>query len=599
MIKFENNTPISSQFDDIYFSPEDGMAETRHVFIDGNNLNARFRALRPQQIFTIAETGFGTGLNCLIAAQEFLDTAPETAELFIYSFEQYPLSIDEIKTSLNNFSTQFQNLFDTLIDQYPLRVGGWHKIILHSRVTLILIFDDMNHAIPLVSTPIDAWFLDGFAPSKNPSMWSDILFSSMARLSHQHTTASTFTSAGLVRRGLESSNFHVTKTKGFGRKREMICANFKGINEYTRIKNTPQNIAILGAGLAGLNIAHLLHRDEHMITIFESHSVASQASGNPCGLYNPRFTSQRDHHAEFYASAFSRAYNQFKTISKSDNINFNPCGAFHFITDDDKQKRFQNCLSSWSWHESEATILSANEISNRTEFTVTHDALFLNYSGSVSPKLYCETLVKPFVKPFKIKDKSISSITESNSGWMIDGEYFDIVIYAGGVLGRDLISALPLQSVRGQVTFATLNSDHKPPRHCFCYGGYMAPISSNELIIGSSFQPWLTESNAFDQDNTDNINKAVTILPSLKNSVTITGSRVGFRSASKDRFPIAGKYKYNFYVSTAHGSHGLISSLASADYLYSLISNTPNTMPDSVLQALSPSRFEKQTNHAK
>lgn len=210
--------PRSKQFDDVYFSAEDGYAETRHVFIKGNNLPEGWR---DRKNFTIAETGFGTGLNFLCAWRLFRETAPGQRLEFI-SFEKYPLEAPEIKEALEHWRGRFPEELEALIALYPKNHSGTHRIEMGENVALTLIFGDVNEEFPKLNAQVDCWFLDGFKPATNPDMWTDIVFRNMARLSNPGATFATFTAAGAVKRGLAAAGFDVKKIQGFGRKRDML-----------------------------------------------------------------------------------------------------------------------------------------------------------------------------------------------------------------------------------------------------------------------------------------------------------------------------------------------------------------------------------------
>lgn len=208
----------SQRFDDFYFSPKDGLAETRHVFIAGNNLPARWRG---RDDFVIAETGFGTGLNFL-ETWRLWQAGGAPGRLTYLSFEKYPLKPDAIAAALAAWEAEFGKHLPRLLDIYPALIPGFHAIDVTETLRLILVFDDVNTAMAQVSASVDCWYLDGFKPSTNPDMWSETVFDEMARLSAPGTTFATFTAAGFVRRGLEAAGFQVEKKPGFGTKREMI-----------------------------------------------------------------------------------------------------------------------------------------------------------------------------------------------------------------------------------------------------------------------------------------------------------------------------------------------------------------------------------------
>jgi tRNA 5-methylaminomethyl-2-thiouridine biosynthesis bifunctional protein len=596
----ETNHPYSTQFDDIYFSPTDGVAETTHVFMNGNDLPARFSALSPNQIFTIGETGFGTGLNFLIAAKLFLETAPDTSQLYFYSFEKFPLSVQDIKKYLLPWRYLFPQLFDNFLDQYPLRVGGWHSIRIHDRITAVVAFDDIARALPYLPAPIDAWFLDGFAPSKNPDMWSQNIFDFMARHSHETTTLSSFTAAGNVRRGLNQSGFHIEKTNGFGHKRDMIIGKFsQNVPRIPLYISPPQKIAIIGAGLAGAQLAHHLNHDHHDITVFDKNGIASGASGNPIGLYNPRLSAERNAISDFYSSSFSAVYHFLKAVH--DDIDFNPCGAVHLINDSTKQKRYTNCLTSWDWHHDHAEMIDASQTIDISGTNINQSCLWLKDSGYVSPYKLCNTLLKNH----RITHEAVDVIQKNHDQWIVNDKIFDHVIIANGAhkITIENFEPLPIQSVRGQIAIveSKKNLDIKT---ALCFGGYLSPASPSTpqtYILGSSFQPWLDDPHIRTQDNHDMIVKLYETIPSLIDQFIVRDARVGFRAASPDRTPMIGAYPHapNLWISSAHGSHGLLSSLTAARIISNQIAGRPAETGQHIIDVVAPIRFEKRLKNDK
>lgn len=211
--------PRSEQFDDVYFSAADGLAETRHVFIEGNTLVERWAAWPEGKEFTICETGFGTGLNFLAALK--LWRSYNLKKLHYISFEKFPVTADFIEKSLVHWQDDIGLELSDLLKAYPENLTGTQVFSIDNSVEVTLIFGDVNLELPKFQARVDAWFLDGFKPSSNPEMWSETVFQNMGRLSNPGATFATFTAAGFVRRGLASAGFEVRKVKGFGHKREM------------------------------------------------------------------------------------------------------------------------------------------------------------------------------------------------------------------------------------------------------------------------------------------------------------------------------------------------------------------------------------------
>lgn len=226
-LEWRNGQPYSKTFNDIYFSTDDGLDETKHVFITQNQLEARFKSLEVQ-VFTIIETGFGTGLNFLVTSALWLAHSPQHAQLHFYSIEKYPLKLADLSRA-HALWPQFSAISSELFNQYEtLKPGTNHFSFAGGRIQLSLQVDDIAFVLPQLTKKANAWFLDGFAPAKNAEMWTVEVFAHIARLSQANSTFATFTSAGLVRRGLQAVGFKVEKQAGFGKKREMLRGTFVG-----------------------------------------------------------------------------------------------------------------------------------------------------------------------------------------------------------------------------------------------------------------------------------------------------------------------------------------------------------------------------------
>jgi len=230
----QNGLPHSLKFDDKYFCRENGLAESQYIFCDGNHLKDRWTKLIPKDshTFTIIETGFGSGLNFLCAWKLWEEAASPNWTLHYISIDQYPLSPEDLSKTLQLWPS-LKLYTNQLIHQYnPLNYTNQQIYFNEKTVHLTLIFDHVLKALDklknqsIISSSADAWFLDGFAPSKNPEMWSEEMFACMADLSRLKTTLATFTVAGKVRRGLNQQGFTTTKTKGFGKKRQMLQGIF-------------------------------------------------------------------------------------------------------------------------------------------------------------------------------------------------------------------------------------------------------------------------------------------------------------------------------------------------------------------------------------
>ncbi|NQZ13899.1 MAG: bifunctional tRNA (5-methylaminomethyl-2-thiouridine)(34)-methyltransferase MnmD/FAD-dependent 5-carboxymethylaminomethyl-2-thiouridine(34) oxidoreductase MnmC [Alphaproteobacteria bacterium] len=572
--------PRSSQFDDVYFSVDDGLAETRHVFMQGNDLPHFWqeKGAAGAQDFVIAETGFGTGLNFLCAWKEFCETAPLKMRLDFVSFEKFPLSKTEIQEALEPWQSELGEYADKLLEQYPIRVGGFHRIVFDSRISLTLIFGDVNEYIPELEARVDCWFLDGFTPAKNPDMWSDTLYRNMARLSYNGTRFATFTAAGDVRRGLAAAGFHVEKRKGFGRKRDMIVGHYAEEGELAT-SSRPTRIAIIGGGLAGTSCAYVLKQYGFEPVIYEtSDRLASGASGNEIGLYNPRFTALRGADSEYYSSAYAHV---IRMAGHAEAIEYSHRGTLHLISNEDKDRRFSKLLENWHWHGDHIKRLSKEEASDVAGITLDHEALYLPDAGTICPYKLCV---------YYAKDIDIHFNHEVNDLSDIDA---DAYVLANGI-GATKFEELPIHTVRGQVTIVKQNDALSNLRANICYSGYITAGVNERHAIGSTFQKWLEHSDILDEDDADNITRLKEAIPSLGEiDFEIDTSRAALRVSSKDRFPITGRVpnEDNIYLSTAFGSHGIVGSLAAAYLIADQMRGGVQSLPKSVAKSLSLQRF--------
>ncbi|MCR9110445.1 tRNA (5-methylaminomethyl-2-thiouridine)(34)-methyltransferase MnmD [Marivita sp. XM-24bin2] len=209
----DGDVPVSRRFDDPYFSLDNGLAETRYVFLTGNDLPARFR-----DGFHIAELGFGTGLN-LLATLDLWRSSGQTGKLHFTSFEAFPMQADDMIRA----QQAFPDLAPIAKELAPFWAEGARHIAL-SDLNFTLVDGDARETLNSMPTLADAWFLDGFSPAKNPELWESGLLAKVAEKTAPNGTAATYTAAGHVRRALDAAGLITTRVPGFGRKRHMTIA---------------------------------------------------------------------------------------------------------------------------------------------------------------------------------------------------------------------------------------------------------------------------------------------------------------------------------------------------------------------------------------
>ena len=318
-----DGTPVATRFDDVYYSLSDGLEETRSVFLKACGLPERWRQSRN---FTVGELGFGTGLNFLGLVECWLKSERRSdGWLHFVSVEKHPLIQEDAAKALAKWP-ELKALSDVLVANWPDRSFGMHRRVFPEwRVTLTIDIGEAETALAGWEASMDAWFLDGFAPSKNDDMWGAAIYSQMARLSASGCIVGTYTVAGAVRRGLTEAGFDVSKQPGFGRKRERLEAVWPASAQktgqpdpyYIRPQTmSPKRVVITGAGIAGACLARVFADRGLQVDVLEADDhVASGASGNPLALLMPRLDAAETAQARVLRLAYLHAIRFYNALA--------------------------------------------------------------------------------------------------------------------------------------------------------------------------------------------------------------------------------------------------------------------------------------------
>jgi len=212
------NQPYSVSFGDHFYSTHDGRAECRHVFLAGNGLPDRWNRTCP---FTIAELGFGTGLNFLETWRLWQTVRKPEQLLHFVSFEAHPLTAPDVTRAIAQWS-DLGTLCEQLVMRWSDLTEASSCISMDAQTSLTLIVGEAGNRVASWNGHADAWFLDGFAPARNPDMWSEKLMRAVFDHTRPGGTFATYTAAGWARRNLQNAGFRVSKSIGFKGKRHMM-----------------------------------------------------------------------------------------------------------------------------------------------------------------------------------------------------------------------------------------------------------------------------------------------------------------------------------------------------------------------------------------
>lgn len=643
----EQGTPVSEFFDDVYFSNDDGLNETRYVFLGGNQLPARFTT-HPNDLFIVAETGFGTGLNFLTLWQAFeraRAAAPYSGvqRLHFISCEKYLLTREDIIAAHQHWP-ELAEYASQLQQQWPDALSGGQRMLFnHGQVTLDLWLGDINQLIDTfddsMNQQVDAWFLDGFAPSKNPDMWNDKLFAAMARLSRPGGTFATFTAAGFVRRGLQQAGFRAEKRKGFGRKREMICGSLPQAIPvpisrpwFDRPAARGKEIAIIGGGIASACLSLALLRRGYQVSLYCADAVpAANASGNRQGALYPLLNSHDPALATFFPAAFSFARRFYDSL---------PChfehqwsGVLQLGWDEKSQHKIRQMLEM-DLPSSVAIGVSGARASELAGVDLHCGGIFYPQGGWLNPAELTTQLIR-LAEQQGLQcfwRHELDSLQPRDDGWQLTfteqpTKHHNAVVLANGHrIGQlEQSASLPVYPVAGQVSHIPAAPQLSALKTVLCYDGYLTPLSPHfgTHCIGASYHRGEDTSRYRESDQQENHQRLINCLPdspwTTDIDVSQSQAKHGVRCAIRDHLPMAGALpdyeailtSYarlqqqsrqpenvppapvwpQLYLLGALGSRGLCSAPLAAEVLAAQISGEPQPLDSATLDALQPNRF--------
>ncbi|HDY82445.1 MAG TPA: bifunctional tRNA (5-methylaminomethyl-2-thiouridine)(34)-methyltransferase MnmD/FAD-dependent 5-carboxymethylaminomethyl-2-thiouridine(34) oxidoreductase MnmC [Halieaceae bacterium] len=637
--------PISAEFGDVYYSRDNGLEESRYVFLQGNNLPKRWRH-HSRRHFCIAETGFGTGLNFLLTWQAWRELPEPRPDLHYLSIEKYPLARGDLAKALANWPA-LESLAAALIDHYPGLLPGQHRVLLEQgRVTLDLWWEDVADALPDLASHgralVDAWFLDGFAPARNATMWSRQVLYAAARLSHPQASFATFTAAGQVHRDLAGAGFEVNKAPGFGRKRECLRGHIKSTATAPEpmtdtpwdipgtVTATPASALVVGGGVAGCTMAAALSRRGIPVTLLEKGTLASAGSGNDQGILYTRLSRRHSSLTDFalqsfrFASQFYRA--MFRSGQLTTGLDGALCGSFHQSDNRAELIALGEVLTQLP---ELAQVLDAQEAQAVLGIAQSSAGYWYPESGWLRPVSVCHALVD--ADNIEVIENCGEVTLETGAGqWravvndsVVASAPCAVVATGTAAATMQPLTWLPLQAIRGQTTHLPTTEAFEGLRAALCHKGYIAPAREGMHCIGATFSLNDDEQALQAEDHQHNLDSLADAVPAWRATLTAfdpatLAGRVGYRCASPDYLPmvgpvpdvtaflrdyaplrknarrtiaVEGEYIPGLYLSTAHGSRGLTSAPLAAELLASMICGEPTPLSRELCRAVAPARF--------
>lgn len=627
----DQSEPFSSLFDDHYFNTDEGINESNYVFLQGNELNKRWSDCE-ENLFCIAESGFGTGLNFLnscLLFQEFLTANPDKPlkQLIFSSFEKYPLNKNDLLKALSRWP-RLAPYIKPLIEQYPIALTGCHRLKLNEfNITLDLWFGDISETLATIYLPpsglFDCWYLDGFSPNKNPEMWNQTLFKQIAASCKSDASIATFTAAGFVRRGLQEAGFAIKKRKGYGKKREMLTGRLT-IKKIETDRNKEKEAAIIGGGISSACLTLALIQRGYKVTLYcKDKQLAEGASSNLQGALYPLLNAEHNCLSQLFANAFLYSRNYIKQINKSDPFDFDLNGLLQLYYDNSASKKLDK-IAQANFPPELVCKKNSDETDKIAQLDINQTSLYYPLAGWLSPKQMVKAIFNKAQREGNLTlhlDHKLESFDKDRQGWRC--HFADktvrhkqlILTTAMETLNFKQCEAIPLSAARGQVTHIPTTPVLQKLKVTLCHQGYLTPVNNNLHCMGASFKRHQLNIEISQQEQLDNKQKLAKCITGKEWVKQINAdhqdANAAVRCMTRDHFPYLGqvadyqkiKALYlqtgeadaqamldDLFILTGLGSRGLCSAPLLAELLASQINHEPLPLNKEIVDKMSISR---------
>lgn len=621
---------FATEFDDVYASRAGAWGQAEAVFIGGCDLPMQWGQ---GSCVRLLETGFGLGVNflatwatleaCMEAAEAEGSSAGthHSARLDYVSIEKHPFTRNDLRDALSlsiaavpaGQQAQLQRLATRLLAQWPPMIPGFHTLELDERVTLTLVFDDVERALPQVAGRFDAIYLDGFAPDRNPAMWSAPVMAQVAALAAPGARLSSWCVAGAVRRALAEAGFHVEKRPGYGGKRDCLSAQWPVLAtpeaagaHVLSIANligtsaskvvVPVAAVVIGAGIAGAGIARQLARRGVRVTVLEREQPASGGSGNPVGVVRPEPGSAGNPITELTAAGVTWLMRWVDSCEGRDDqgwqVPHDWCGVLRIARDERKHEKMaqQAGTADREWLTSVTLEEAARLCGRRPAETGFH----LPQAGwIVPPALVAAMLDHPRIDVRN--DAGVSDLCRQGGIWQLvlaDGSRLQSPLVVLATAFDQGLGATRLSTgrARGQLSMLPAR-EGRELRKVVCRDGYISPAVNGWHVVGATVQHDDDDGAARCSDDEQNFERLQRLLPGFAGSAAeLRSGRVGWRSTTPDRLPLVGKVDEGLYVSLGHGARGVTCAPLLGEFLAAMICNEPLPLGAAWIARLDPLR---------
>ena len=619
--------PYSPEYGDIYHPLIGAATQARHVFLAGNGLPGRWRG---RERFVILETGFGLGNNFLATWNAWRHDSQRCASLHFISVEKHPLCKSDLQAV--HAQSPWRELADELVQAWPPLSPDLHSLSFDDgAVNLLLAWGDVQAWLPQLLAQVDTFYLDGFAPARNPAMWEPRVYKALARLAVRGATLATWSAARVVREGLASAGFVVTQAAGVAGKRDITLASYepafmprRGPARLSAQREAARHVVIVGAGLAGCAAAWALAQQGWRSVVLEQNDgAAREASGNAAGAFHGIVNRQDGAHSRFNRVAALEATRLIRRAVSEGGVAGATDGLIRLESDFTSVQAMRGLLARLGLPEDYVHAVQAEEARLLSGLALQSPAWFYPGGGWVDPGALARWLLTAAGSNTSLRCRArVARLHRSASGWqLLDArgqclEQAQTVVLANASGALELLGqpVWPLKTVRGQISQWSLpdaSARGTAPKCAVTGAGFLLPAPPGHISFGATAQAADQCSEVRDDDHRTNLARLAQMLgPGWQPRLETLSGRVGWRLTSDDRLPVIGavpearteqaasavqarfvRRQNGLYVFTALGSRGITWAPLGAKLLASLITSAPVPLPAQLVDAVDPARF--------
>jgi tRNA 5-methylaminomethyl-2-thiouridine biosynthesis bifunctional protein len=585
-----NGIPFAPTFGDCYHSASGGLEQARQVFLGGNDLPARWQ----DRDFVILETGFGLGLNFLATWQAW--QAQPGRRLHFVAIEKHPFRLDDLKR-LHAAWPELAPCAERLQAEWPALLPGLHRLDFGD-VVLTLAFGDIAELLPRLVLAADALYLDGFAPAKNPEMWSDAVFAALEKLAAPGATLASWSVLDDMMFRLSRTGLRLEKRAGFGTKRYMLAGRKPGEPENSALAGRcRRRIAVIGAGAAGAAAAHALAARGHQVTVFEAAAAPAQgASGNHAGVFRPLPAQDDSRLARILRAGFLLGRRRFGALP---GARLGWTGALHIARDPKHEETQRRIVAEHALPADFCRFVERDEASAIAGWPVELGGWWFPLAGWINPPSLCRALLAGIDCRC---ERLVARLERGGDAWhLLDATgktiaAADEVVLANGIGAPALAPQykLPIRAGRGLVSH--IPEGATPPFKIVATRlGYVTPAVDGMRCAGATMMADDLDPAPRLADHVENLQRLDMVLPGYGAGLDPAGlaGRVSFRPMSPDRLPIVGPLSASegLWIIDGFGARGLVFASICAELLASQIGGEPLPLEAELVEALAPARF--------